>query len=101
MAWIARSTSIRSLILCAAVGFSSITASAYTNESDVFKHEAGRCSIRGQCKKGSFFSGGLPCPDNGLATEPEVDTRKKLVDICGPKWNEGAICCDDDQVSLI
>lgn len=62
------------------------------------KHEKGRCAIRGQCGKKSFFGGELPCPDNGFAQEPTGDARKKLVGICGEKWNEGAICCDDKQV---
>ena len=62
------------------------------------KHEKGRCAIRGQCGKKSFFGGELPCPDNDLAREPEDDVRKKLVDICGDSWNEGPICCDGKQV---
>lgn len=63
------------------------------------KHEEGRCALRGQCGKQSFFGGQLPCPDNGLAQEPEKDTRAKLVAVCGDKWTDGPICCDDDQVS--
>ena len=63
------------------------------------KHEKGRCAIRGQCGRKSFFGGELPCPDNGPAHDPDDDLRKKLVGICGEKWNEGAICCDDAQVS--
>lgn len=62
------------------------------------KHEAGRCAIKGQCGKKSFFGGQLPCPDNGLAEEPDQDTRKKLVAICGDDWSDGDICCDADQV---
>ncbi len=62
------------------------------------KHEAGRCAIRGQCGKKSFFGGELPCPDNGLADDPDEDTRKKLVAICGDGWSDGDVCCDSDQV---
>lgn len=62
------------------------------------KHEAGRCAIRGQCGKKSFFGGQLPCPDNGLAQLPEEDTRAKLVAVCGEKWRIGSICCDEEQV---
>ena len=62
------------------------------------KHEEGRCAMRGQCGKKSFFGGELPCPDNGLAEEPDVDTRTKLVAICGDDWNEGDVCCDEAQV---
>ena len=64
------------------------------------KHEAGRCAIRGQCGKQSFFGKELPCPDNGLAREPDEDTRKKLVDICGDAWSEGDVCCDGAQVMI-
>lgn len=64
------------------------------------KHEEGRCAIRGQCGKQSFFGGELPCPDNGLAEEPDHDTREKLVAICGDDWSSGNICCDGGQVSM-
>ncbi len=62
------------------------------------KHEAGRCAIRGQCGKKSFFGGELPCPDNGKAEAPDEDTRKKLVAICGDGWDDGNVCCDSAQV---
>ena len=61
-------------------------------------HEKGRCAIRGHCGKKSFFGGELPCPDNGLAREPDHSTRRKLVDLCGKKWEHGAVCCEDEQV---
>lgn len=63
------------------------------------KHEAGRCAIRGQCGSKSWFGKQLPCLDNGLAEDPEEDVRKQLVDLCGPKWNSGPICCTPEQVS--
>ena len=62
------------------------------------KHESGRCAIRGHCGKQGFFGKELPCPDNGLAEEPEKDLREKIVDTCGEKWNEGSVCCNEDQV---
>lgn len=62
------------------------------------KHEAGRCAIRGTC--GSIFSP-VPCVDNGLAEEPEEAVRKQLVDLCGPKWTSGPVCCAKDQVRLL
>lgn len=65
------------------------------------KHEAGRCSIRGSCGGSSFFSPALPCPDNGLAEEPEDETRKQLVEMCGPKWNTGPVCCKADQLETL
>ncbi len=65
------------------------------------KHEKGRCAMKGQCGKKSFFGGQLPCPNNTLAEEPEKDVRKKLVDVCGGDWDEEAICCDEDQVMYL
>lgn len=61
-------------------------------------HEAGRCALKGNCGKQSFFGGELPCPDNSLAASPEAETRKKLVAICGEAWSDGDVCCDGDQV---
>jgi Niemann-Pick C1 protein len=62
------------------------------------KHEAGRCSIRGTCGKEGWLGPELPCPDNGLASEPGDDVRKQLVELCGPKWNTGLVCCEGEQV---
>lgn len=62
------------------------------------KHEEGRCAIRGQCGKQGWFGSELPCPDNGLAEEPDTRTREKLVDVCGDKWSEGPVCCEEEQV---
>lgn len=62
------------------------------------KHEAGRCALRGTCGSSSWFSPALPCPDNGLAKDPEADVREKLVELCGPKWTTGQVCCEGDQV---
>ena len=40
----------------------------------------------------------MPLPYNGLAELPSAETRKELVELCGAKWTEGPICCDDAQV---
>ncbi|CEJ53699.1 Putative Patched sphingolipid transporter [Penicillium brasilianum] len=64
-------------------------------------HEKGRCAIRGHCGKQSIFGGELPCPDNGRAHEPEDDVRQKLVGLCGPKWEEGPVCCLDEQIDAL
>ena len=78
------------------------TTGVSASVEDAIKHEKGRCAIRGQCGKKSVWSfKELPCPDNGLAKEPEKDTRKKLVEICGDKWETGLICCDDDQLDVL
>lgn len=65
------------------------------------KHEAGRCAMRDHCGSKSFFGKQLPCLDNGLAKEPEQSVRQQLVDLCGPKWKEGPVCCTEDQVRLL
>ena len=90
-------SSLMSLLLLTTLVLMSLCSPASGVESSV-KHEKGRCSIRGQCGKTGFFGKQLPCPDNDLAKEPAEATRKKLVGICGDKWSDGAICCDDDQV---
>jgi Niemann-Pick C1 protein len=64
-------------------------------------HEEGRCAIRGHCGKKGFFGGELPCPDNGLAREPDDAVREKLVALCGDKWAEGPVCCEDEQVRAL
>ena len=89
--------SLKSLLLLTVVVVLSLCSSVYGDEAQT-KHEKGRCSIRGQCGKTGFFGKELPCPDNGFAEEPADAARKKLVGICGEKWSDGAICCDDDQV---
>ncbi|KAK2074748.1 hypothetical protein P8C59_008931 [Phyllachora maydis] len=65
------------------------------------KHEAGRCAIRDHCGSKSFFGGQLPCLDNGLAEQPDDGLRQQLVDLCGPKWESGPVCCTSDQVSTL
>jgi hypothetical protein len=72
-----------------------------SGELYTLKHEAGRCAIRGTCVDGGLFSQPLPCPDNGLAENPEDDVRKQLVDLCGPKWRTGPVCCDGSQVCIV
>ncbi|PYI14710.1 multidrug efflux transporter AcrB transmembrane domain-containing protein [Aspergillus violaceofuscus CBS 115571] len=64
-------------------------------------HEPGRCALRGHCGKKSFFGGELPCPDNGRAKQPEAAVRKKLVDLCGSKWQDGPVCCEDEQIDAL
>lgn len=68
-------------------------------EGETKVHEEGRCAIRGHCGKKSFFGGNLPCPDNGKAEDPDDDVRKKLVGLCGKKWEDGPVCCKEEQVS--
>lgn len=81
-----------------AVALALLATSIVCGEPYTPKHEAGRCSIRGTCGKEGFFGPELPCPDNGLASEPEDDVRKHLVELCGPKWNTGPVCCEGKQV---
>ncbi|KAK5219214.1 niemann-Pick type C-related protein 1 [Exophiala xenobiotica] len=64
-------------------------------------HEAGRCAIRGHCGKQGFFGSNLPCPDNGKASPPSDVLRERLVDLCGAKWEDTDVCCDEDQVDTL
>jgi Niemann-Pick C1 protein len=75
-----------------------VAATLTSGEAYTPKHEEGRCALRGTCGKSSIFSPELPCVDNGLAEEPADDVRKQLVEICGPKWDSGPVCCAAEQV---
>lgn len=79
------------------VGLGTATAAADSNPFTPI-HEAGRCAIRGHCGSKGFFGKPLPCPDNGLAEEPDVELRDELVKLCGAKWSSGPVCCDLEQV---
>jgi len=81
--------------------FGLLSTVAATDQPWTVKHEQGRCAIRGHCGKQGFFGSQLPCPDNGLAEKPSPAARAKLVDICGEKWSEGAVCCQEDQVRML
>ncbi|KAK4155692.1 patched family-domain-containing protein [Chaetomidium leptoderma] len=65
------------------------------------KHEAGRCAIRGHCGSKSFFGSQLPCVDNGPAEEPDAELRHQLTELCGPKWAQGPVCCNAEQVDAL
>lgn len=82
-------------LLCSTL-FSAVTAQGITAI-----HEPGRCAIRGHCGKKSIFGGELPCPDNELARDPDDAVREKLVSLCGSKWSEGPVCCEEEQVNII
>lgn len=63
-------------------------------------HEPGVCAIYSSCGKTSFFGPELPCPANIKAKDPDDETRKALIEVCGAEtWSEGPICCDIGQVS--
>lgn len=89
---------MRGLRFIPIVGALLSSSSPVLAEGETKIHEEGRCAIRGHCGKQSFFGGELPCPDNGLAEKPEAPVRKKLVDLCGSKWEEGPVCCLGEQV---
>lgn len=82
------------------LGLAVAQSSSVFSQAQTAIHEAGRCAIRGHCGKKSFFGGELPCPDNGLAENPEKRVREKLVALCGDKWQKGPVCCEDVQVGL-
>ncbi|KAI6277633.1 hypothetical protein MCOR28_003363 [Pyricularia oryzae] len=89
---------ISSLALSASLLLASLAAA---EQPWTQKHEAGRCAMRGHCGKKSWFGKELPCVDNGPAENPDEDFRKLLVDLCGPKWETGPVCCDKSQVESL
>ncbi|KAL1962370.1 hypothetical protein VTN77DRAFT_9783 [Rasamsonia byssochlamydoides] len=80
---------------------SGLLLSVVAAQGETKLHEKGRCAIRGHCGKKSFFGGDLPCPDNGLAREPDAAVREKLVGLCGDKWAQGPVCCEEEQVDAL
>ncbi|KAK3303595.1 sterol-sensing domain of SREBP cleavage-activation-domain-containing protein [Chaetomium strumarium] len=92
-------TKLQSLVASSGLWLTTLgaaTAAVYTP-----KHEAGRCAIRGHCGSKSFFGSQLPCVDNGPAEEPDAKLRQQLTELCGPKWAQGAVCCNADQVDAL
>ncbi|KAJ5623780.1 hypothetical protein N7510_000089 [Penicillium lagena] len=83
------------------LGFLALQAPFATAQGETSLHEKGRCAIRGHCGKQSIFGGELPCPDNELAHQPEQAARKKLVDLCGSKWEQGPVCCREEQIDAL
>ncbi|KXT04707.1 hypothetical protein AC578_2077 [Pseudocercospora eumusae] len=78
------------------------TANAAASGPDwTTKHEKGRCALRGNCGKQGFFGSELPCPDNGLAEDPEDKLREKLVSICGDEWKDTKVCCREEQLDTL
>ncbi len=97
---------MKSLMRAAWLGFFSVAAStldlADGNPNNLTQiHEAGRCAMRGHCGKQSFIGGELPCADNGLAESPDDDLRELLVDVCGKEWEDGDVCCKQEQVEAL
>ena len=88
------------LLLLAGIG-SAASGSESASEPYTPKHEAGRCAIRGHCGSKSLFGSQLPCVDNGPAEEPDDKLRKQLVDLCGPRWASGPVCCLAEQVESL
>ena len=87
---------MRSLLAAIVAPISIVIASKPTEV-----HEEGRCAIRGHCGRKSFFGAELPCPDNGKALKPSSELRDKITDLCGSKWNDTPVCCEEDQVDAL
>ena len=67
--------------------------------SSTQKRRKGHCNMRGQCGKTSLFSPDLPCALSELKAETPNDIlRKSVVDVCGQEYNQGPLCCTQDQV---
>ena len=78
-----------------------ILTATVSADTATFKHEAGRCAVRGQCEANGFFGPGRPCADNGLAAPPTDDLREEIVQLCGSKWNDTDVCCVAEQVDAL
>jgi Niemann-Pick C1 protein len=76
-----------------------LVAAAAIRALDLPDH--GRCTIRGQCGKESFFSPELPCPYNGKASEPDDKLKEALKRVCGPSYASDLVCCDLAQVKSL
>ena len=66
-----------------------------------YKHEAGRCALRGQCGSQSLFGSQLPCPDNDLAEDPSPELIKSLTAVCGEEWADSKVCCKQEQLDSL
>ena len=62
---------------------------------------AGRCAIRGQCGKESFFGSELPCPYDGPSSKPDKALRQLAIDVCGPAYADTELCCAQDQLDAL
>ena len=89
------------LLLTALGTIDAASAAAASDAPYTPRHEPGRCAIRGHCGSKSFFGSQLPCVDNGPAHEPDDELRRQLTELCGPKWAEGPVCCDAEQVDAL
>jgi len=92
---------MRILALASWLAVAVLLPSAASAELLTPKHEAGRCAIRGHCGKTGFFGRELPCPDNGEARDADAALRKKLVELCGTKWQDTPVCCEEEQVDAL
>ncbi|KAK4444690.1 Niemann-pick type C-related protein 1 [Podospora aff. communis PSN243] len=96
-------TKLSQLVAAGSLLFAGLGATSDEPEPKPYtpKHEAGRCAIRGNCGSKSLFGGQLPCVDNNLAADPDEKLRRELVDLCGPKWSTGPVCCLAEQVATL
>ncbi|CAN6665610.1 NPC intracellular sterol transporter 1-related protein 1 [Trichomonascus vanleenenianus] len=59
------------------------------------------CAMYGQCGKKSIFGSELPCAAEVEAKDPDEETRKALVELCGEAYAEGPVCCSIEQVDSL
>ncbi|RMZ83187.1 hypothetical protein DV738_g1429, partial [Chaetothyriales sp. CBS 135597] len=67
-------------------------------DSPTAVHEAGRCALRGKCGHKPWEFTSLPCVYNEKASQPSDTLREKLVNLCGAKWQDSDVCCDESQI---
>lgn len=62
----------------------------------------GRCNMRGQCGKPNILLPDLPCAvEEEKALEPSESLRQSIVSVCGQEYNEGGLCCTQEQVDVL
>ncbi|PWN51455.1 multidrug efflux transporter AcrB transmembrane domain-containing protein [Violaceomyces palustris] len=63
----------------------------------------GKCNMRGNCGRKNFFSPPLPCPQDHVDAElpREEDFRRSLVQVCGPDYARGPVCCTSEQLESL
>ncbi|CAG8463829.1 109_t:CDS:2, partial [Diversispora eburnea] len=63
-------------------------------------HQEGYCVMHDQCGQKSVFGKQLNCPYNGPAIEsnPYGDLRLKLIEVCGPQFENSKTCCAANQL---
>ncbi|RLV94706.1 Niemann-Pick type C-related protein 1 [Spathaspora sp. JA1] len=65
-------------------------------------HKPGYCNTYGNCGKRSAFGSELPCVNFVPAIEPSLESKSKLVSICGGDESDyNLVCCSPEQIDAL